>query len=217
MFYMPCFSLIQVDQLKIYGGYGMKSTADSTHAVTQSCEEARNSLNFFEKVLTEPGEPEDKRKEVLEYCSNHAIEERTIWRKLALFREIGSPEHLFEKEPYHYFDLIDEQVRERILVLIKKLPKETFSDFRELITFTDRFLERLQFLCDALLHLFLEREKGAYRESWDMSLYTDFFEQKIFREFEMIHEITDLYPFKSLNDKYESWLCDKVLDEEVLI
>ncbi|MBA7548085.1 hypothetical protein ES705_40531 [subsurface metagenome] len=214
---MHCFFLIRVDQTKIHGGFGMKNTTDSTHAATQSYEEQRNGLNFFEKVLTEPGEPEDKRKEVLEYCSNQAVEERTIWRKLALFREMGSTEHLFEKEPYHYFDLIDEQVRERILVLIKKLPKETLSDFRELITFTDRFLERLQFLCDSLLHLFLEREKGAYRESWDMSVYTDFFDHKMFREFEMIHDITDRYLFRSLNDKYESWLCDKLLDEEVLI
>jgi hypothetical protein len=73
----------------------MKNTTDSTHAATQSYEEQRNGLNFFEKVLTEPGEPEDKRKEVLEYCSNQAVEERTIWRKLALFREMGSTEHLY--------------------------------------------------------------------------------------------------------------------------
>ncbi|NVM57196.1 MAG: hypothetical protein HWN51_03640 [Desulfobacterales bacterium] len=124
---------------------------------------------------------------------------------------------MFEKEPYRYFDLLDEQVREHIIVLIKKLPLKTLSDFRELITFTDRFLDRVGFLCDLLLYFFLEKEKGAYRESENMSRYTDFFDNKLFRELEMIHEITDQHPFQSLNDKYESWLCDKVLDEEVLI
>jgi hypothetical protein len=195
----------------------MKSTTDSTQTITQSVEGQQNSLNFFEKVLTKPGEPESKRKEVLEYCLTQAVEERAIWRKLALFREVGSTGLLFAKEPYRYFDLLDEQVREQILVLIKKLPKETLRDFRELITFTDRFLERVGFLCDALLYFFLEKAKGAYRESWDMSLYTDFFDHKIFRELMVIREIFDLHPFQSLNDKYESWLCDKVLDEEVLI
>ena len=195
----------------------MKSTTDSTQTVTQSVEGQRNSLNFFEKVLSEPGEPESKREEVLKYCSTQAVEERRIWWKLALFREVGSTGLLFAKEPYRYFDLLDEQVRQQILVLIKKLPLKTLSDFRELITFTDRFLERVGFLCDTLLYFFLEKEKGAYRESWYMSLYTDFFDHKIFRELMVIREIFDLHPFQSLNDKYESWLCDKVLDEEMLI
>lgn len=195
----------------------MKSTTDSAKTVTQSVEGQRNSLNFFEKLLTEPGEGEQKRKEILEYCSTQTVEERRIWWKLALFREVGSTGMLFEKEPFRYFDLLDEQVREQILVLIKKLPVKTLSDFRELITFTDRFLERVQFLCDALLYFFLEKEKGAYRESWDMSRYTEFFDHKMFRELQMINEIFDLHPFHSLNDKYESWLCDKVLDEELLI
>ncbi len=195
----------------------MKSTTDSRQTVTQSVEGQRNSLTFFEKILTEPGEPEEKRKEVLEYCSTQAVEERRIWWKLALFREVGSTEHLFEKEPHRYFDLLDEQVREQILVLIKKLPLKTLNDFRELITFTDRFLERVGFLCDVLLYFFLEKEKGAYRETWDMSLYTDFFDHKMFRELDMIHEITDLHSFQDLNKEYGSWLCDKILDEEVLI
>ena len=163
------------------------------------------------------GEPGSKRKEVLEDCATQAVEECRIWWKLALFREVGSTGLLFAKEPYRYFDLLDEKLREQILVGIKKLPQETLSDFRELTTFTGRFLDRVQFLCDAVLHLFLQREKGAYRESPDMSLYTDFFEHKIFRELMVIREIFDLHPFQSLNDKYESWLCDKVLDEEVLI
>jgi len=195
----------------------MKNTTDGKRAITQSAERQRDSLTFFEKLLAEAGEPEEKRKEVLEYCSTEQLEERNVWWKLALFREVGSTGLLFEKEPYRYFDLLDEQVREQILVLIKKLPLKTLSDFRELITFTDRFLERVVFLCDLLLHFFLEKEKGAYRDSEYMSLYTDFFNHKLFRELDMIHEITELHSFQSLNDKYESWLCEKVLDEELLI
>ncbi len=195
----------------------MKSTTESAKAMALRLETEQEGLNFFQRLLAKPGEPEEKRKEVLNYCSEQSVEECKVWWKLALFREAGATGLLCEKEPYRYFDLLDEQVRERILAGIKKLPQETLGDFRELVTFTGRFLERVQFLCDALLYFFLEKEKGAYRESPDMSLYTDFFDHKIFRELDVIHAITDRYPFHSLNDQYESWLCDKVLDEEVLI
>lgn len=124
---------------------------------------------------------------------------------------------MFDKKPHQYFDLLDEDVREQILVLIKKLPLKTLSDFRELITFSERFIGRVQFLCDLLLYFFLEKEKGAYRERWDMSLYTDFFHNKMFREVEKINEITEIYPFEKLNDEYDLWLYEKFLDEEVLI
>ena len=195
----------------------MKRITDTHNTSTESVEGQRESLNFFEKILTEPTEPTNKRKEVLQYCAHHQTQEGRVWRKLALFREVGSTERLFEKEPYRYFDLLDEQLREQILVLIKKLPVKTLNDFRQLILFCDRFVERIQFLCDLLLYFFLEREKGAYRETWDMSLYTDFFHNKMFRELEMIHEITERHSFERLNEKYESWLCEKLLDEEVLI
>lgn len=195
----------------------MKSATVSAKAIALRLETEQEDLNFFERLLAKPGEAEDKRKEVVNYCFQQSVAERTVWWKLALFREAGATGLLCEIQPYRYFDLLNEQVKEQILVGIKRLPQETLSDFRELVTFTGRFLERVQFLCDAVLHLFLQREKGAYRESPDMSLYTDFFDKKMFRELDVIHEITDRYPFRSLNDRYESWLCDKVLDEEVLI
>lgn len=195
----------------------MKKTTDREQKDIQSYEGQHNSLLFFEKVLSGPCEPEEKRKEVLKYCSSFGIQERTIWKKLALFREAGATGKLFEEQEINYFEDTDEQIREQILVLIKKLPLKTLKDFRELVTFTDRFLDRVRFLCDALLHFFLEKEKGAYRETLDMSLYTDFFEHKVLRELDFIHEIINMYSFHKMNKKYGTWLWEKVLDEEVLI
>jgi hypothetical protein len=192
----------------------MNSTADSAQAIAVRLEAQQEDLNFFQRLLAKPGDTEEKRRELLSYCRRQSVAEPTVWWKLALFREAGATGLLNEIQPYRYFDLTDERLREQILAGIKKLPRETLGDFRELVIFTGRFLERVRFLCDALLHLFLQREKGAYRESEDMSLYTDFFDQKIFRELDVIHEITDRYPFATLNDRYEQWLCDKVLDEE---
>lgn len=192
----------------------MNSTTDSAEATALSLEIEREELNFFDRLLAKPEDAEEKRKEVLSYCHRQSVAEPTVWWKLAMFLEAGATGLLNEIQPYRYFDLVDEKLREQILVGIKKLPHEALGDFRELVTFTGRFLERVQFLCDMVVHLFVQREKGAYRESEDMSLYTDFFDQKMFRELEMIHNITDRYPFESLNDRYEDWLCDKVLDEE---
>jgi len=193
----------------------MNSTGrQSAKAIAVRLETEQEDLNFFQRLLAKPGEAEEKRKEVLSYCRRQSVGEPTVWWKLALFREAGATGLLSEIQPYRHFDLVDEKLREQILVGIKRLPHEALGDFRELVTFTGRFLERVQFLCDAVLHLFLQREKGAYRESSDMSLYSDFFDQKIFRELDVIHAITDRYPFGSLNDRYEEWLCEKVLDEE---
>jgi len=195
----------------------MEMTTDRGQKDMQSYEGQRNSLIFFEKILSCPCEPEEKRRQVLEYCSSFSIQERTIWKKLALFREAGATDKLFKEDEFNYFEDTDEQIREQILVLIKKLPLETIKDFREIVSFTERFLDRVRFLCDALLHFFLEKEKGAYRETWDMSLYTDFFEHKMFRELDFIHEIINMHSFQNMNDKYGTWLWEKVLDEEVLI
>ncbi len=195
----------------------MEKTTDRGQKDMQSYEGQHNSLLFFEKILSCSGKPEEKRRQVLEYCSFFGIQERTIWKKLAMFREVGATDKLFKEDEFNYFKDTDEQIREQILVLIKKLPLETIKDFKELVSFTEIFLDRVRFLCDSLLHFFLEKEKGAYRETWDMSLYTDFFEHKMFRELDFIHEIINMYSFESLNDKYGTWLWEKVLDEEVLI
>ena len=195
----------------------MEVTKNKKQTDIQSYEGQSNSLIFFEKILNCRCEPEEKRRQVLEYCSSFSIQERSMWKKLALFREAGATDKLFKEEEFNYFEDTDEQIREQILILIKKLPLKTIKDFRELVSFTERFLDRVKFLCDALLHFFLEKEKGAYRETWDMSLYTDFFEHKMFRELDFIHGLINMYSFHEVNKKYGAWLWDKVLDEEVLI
>lgn len=195
----------------------MEMTKDQKQTGIMSYEGQSNSLIFFEKILNCPCEPKQKRKQMLEYCSSFAIQERTMWKKLASFREVSATEKLYKEDEFNYFEQLDEKVREQVLVLIKKLPLETIKDFIELVNFTERFLDRVKFLCDALIHFFLEKEKGVYRETWDMSLYTKFFERKMAIELDFIHRLINMYSFQSLNKKYGTWLWEKVLDEEVLI
>jgi hypothetical protein len=177
----------------------------------------QDHLNLLEKLLRRKDRPERKRRQVLNYCRAHFLSESKIWRELCLFRGDGPAGILFGKEPLCVFDYADGKLRERILALINKLPVGTLSDFRELTIFTDNFRDRVKFLSDLVLGLFLDREKGSGGESADTARYTAFFVQKMFTELDFIHDIAGLLAIERVNTEYESRLCDKFMDEEVLI
>lgn len=195
----------------------MDGETDYDQATTSQLEAMREDLDFFQRLLTKPEELIEKREALLSYCAEQLVSEREVWWSLALFRETGAEGLVHESPPDCFFDSLGNNLKRHILGGIPKLPLETLTDFRELVTFVSRFLDRVQFLCDFLLHLFVEREKGPYRDSQDMSGYADFFVQKMFREIDQIHEITNFNFFSDLNDLYEQWLDEKVADEEVLI
>ena len=195
----------------------MNGETKDAKAHTLQLKGMREELEFFQRLLSKPEGSTEKRQALLSYCGERSVRESEVWWNMALFRETGAGGLLYESPPDCYFDSLSNTLRRHILSGIKKIPLETLTDFRELITFTSRFLDRVQFLCDFLLHLFLQRENGCYRESQDMSDYTNFFVQKMFREIDRIHEITNLNLFSDLNDLYEQWLSDKVVDEELLI
>ncbi len=117
--------------------------------------------------------------------------------------------------PFAWFDGQDEKVRERILALISRLPVETLADFRELVVLTERYLERIGFMADQLLYVFLEREKGAWRESEDSGAYTELFVERVFQETELVREMAWSHSLAELNGKYENWLSQRSLDSEV--
>lgn len=194
----------------------METSENITKAMAQRLEAEQEYLNLLEKLLRRKDGPREKRRQVLDYCKANAVSESTIWRELSLFREAGAAGILFGKEPIWFFNIPDMELRERILSLIKKLPVQTLSDFRELTIFADQFRDRVQFICDLMLSIFLETEKGAWRDSTDTAQYTDFFIQKMFKELDFIHEIINLLTIERANTEYESWLSSKLLNGEVV-
>jgi len=189
----------------------METTKNSTKATEQ------DHLNLLEKLLRRKDNPERKRRRVLNYCRAHFVSESKIWRELCLFRGEGPAGISFGKEPLCVFDYADGKLRERILTLINKLPVGTLSDFRELTILTDNFRDRVKFLSDLVLGLFLDREKGSEGETADTARYTAFFVQKIFTELDFILETAGLLAIERVNTEYENRLCDKFMDEEALI
>jgi len=86
-----------------------------------------------------------------------------------------------------------------------------------LVSFTQAFLARVEAVCDLLVYLYAEREKGTEPEETEARLYIDFFAQKLMGELEQIQHISDGHPLSKLAGEYVDWLTDRILDGEVLI
>lgn len=177
----------------------------------------KECLDFLNRLSKSKETPEAKREELLNYCRRHSYPEKQVWRRFSVYAQTGEINPALDLKTPPFFNSQIKKMRERILTLIDKLPENTQADFRNLLDFTDLFQDRMMFLSDLLLYLFLEREKGSFKSSEDISKYLDFFHQKLFREFECIQEITQPGSVKNFILEYTGWLADKFLDMEALV
>lgn len=176
----------------------------------EDCEELVQELLDGETLIAQEYE------RILCDCSKCEMSERDLWQTLALYRKAGV---VSEKGSYslELSDAYGEKLRQRILTLIGKLPHESLDEFRGLVAFTSSFLKRMEFVCDLVVYLFAEREKGLDREETDRRIYIEFFVQKLMWELEMIRQIGDAKSLRELDGEYVGWLADRILDGEVLI
>jgi hypothetical protein len=182
-----------------------------------SAEEGQQTERLFRQLLEDSVAAERMYPEILRHCHLQGISERELRRRLAIYRQTGS---LSSAEPLPSQELAgcnDEKLRARTLALIGSLPPESLDDFGGLLAFTATFLARVQFVCDLVMYLFAEREKGARRQGSDGRLYTQFLAQKLMWELDVVCRIAEQRPLAELNDQYFDWLTDRILDGEVLI
>jgi hypothetical protein len=119
--------------------------------------------------------------------------------------------------PFGLFDRLREKLRARIVELRAALPPRALEDFRTLVVLIERCLERMQLHTDVVLHSFVEREKGTPEDGGDRRRYAVFWVHKLFRELEVVEDLLDRCPLPRLLQAYEDHLCDRFLDEEVLL
>ncbi len=179
--------------------------------------EEEECLELLNRLSRGKETPEARREELLNYCGRHSYPEKQLWRQLSIYAQTGEIKPDLDLNAPLFFDSQIKKMRERIILLIDKLPEDTQVDFRNLLDFTDLFQDRMMFLSDLLLYLFLEREKGSSKSSEDILKYLDFFHQKLFREFEFIQEIIQPGSVKNFILEYTGWLADKFLDMEALL
>lgn len=193
----------------------MNSQENGRQEVSREFSEAQQLLKLLEGILDGQDEASQKRKRLMEYCRSRGLEESSMWAKLALYRQHGPAEVPFCVEHVSLFGHKQQKLRQRIIELIGKQPLSGLEDFRALLCFRKYFLERLEYVSELLVYFFLEREKGPWRESQDSSVYTNYFNHKLFSEFNAINEIiADSAGVEELRSEYESRLLDQALDED---
>jgi hypothetical protein len=144
------------------------------------------------------------------------LSERELWRALGAYRRTGVAQAR-RIDSALLTSCEREKLWERIRLLIGRLPEESLGEFSGLVAFTETFLGRAQFLCDLLVYLFAEREKGEWPEGTEGGLYVRFFVQKLTWELDVVSRIAEQSPLSQLNEQYGDWLVDRILDGEVLI
>ena len=194
----------------------METEKIETTVVVGALQEEQGCTEFVRDLLNDAAVSEKEYYSILQDCDRFGVSERDLWQRMALYlkkgvtREKGS-------DPLELGDGPGQKVRKRILTLIGRLPYESLDEFRGLIAFTNSFLKRAEFVCDLVVYLFAEREKGLMtNEEIDTRVYTDFFAGKFFWELEKIRQIGEQTSLKELDEQYVEWLADRILDGEVL-
>jgi len=144
------------------------------------------------------------------------LEERELWRALAAYRQSGRPcgGRLIGAQ---LSSAHRQQLQQRVRLLIGRLPAESLEAFSGLVAFTETFVSRLQFVCDLVVYLFAEREKGLEPEGTEGRRYVEFFVQKLMWELDVVSRIAAEQPLSELEGEYLDWLTDRILDGEVLL
>lgn len=144
------------------------------------------------------------------------LEERELWRALAAYRLSGRPggERSIGAE---LASANREKLCERVRLLIGRLPVDSLQDFSGLVAFTETFVSRVQFVCDLVVYLFAEREKGLEPDGPEAQRYVEFFVQKLTWELDVVNRIAAEQPLSALEGEYCDWLADRILDGEVLL
>jgi hypothetical protein len=179
----------------------------------------RSTLGLSELVLQMlegSREGADRYAEVLQHCRRQGIGERRLWHGLAVYRQTGS----LECPELPWADLMlssRQKLHRRIAGLIGELPPESLQEFRALVALSATVAERTQFVCDLVVYLYTEREKGRRWAGSDGRLYGEFFAGKLMWELEVMRQLAERYPLEQLAEEFGAWLSDRILDGEVLI
>jgi hypothetical protein len=112
-------------------------------------------LQVLKSIDTSQADPENTRKEVVEYCRTYGIAERTFWYYLVRYVEQQTLN--LDERPNAPFHVCDEYFREQIPPLIPQIPHRRLAQFKKLLCFTSSFLDRMNYLFDWLLNAFLEK------------------------------------------------------------
>jgi len=195
----------------------METEKVGTTVAWGALEEEQDCTEFVRDLLSDAPIREDEYADILQDCDRFGVSERDLWQRMALYLQKGVVTEKVFFDARELSECYGQKLRRRILALIGKLPQESLEEFRGLMTFTASFLQRVEFLCDLVVYLFAEREKGTEREDSDKGIYIQFFAEKLMWELDVIGQVAEGTALQEVNGKYWQWLEDRIIDGEVLI
>jgi len=186
-------------------------------AAEQRREEAWDREEFFADILESgpPGEAEYHGIE--EECRRQGLNRWQLWEGLAVWEDptrsltaLGGGMPIGEAE--------QERMRRRILGLIGRLPRGSKKEFAALVRLMSCVQQRVEFLCEMMVYLFAEREKGREEEGEEVEAkrYTEFFCDKLMWELAKIQDLGQLRSLAAVEQEYRDWLVDLLMSGEVL-
>jgi hypothetical protein len=177
-------------------------------------EQAREELAGPRREWNSEAEAEELCEQILQV--EPQLGERQLWRALVAYRRSGRPRGATLICP-QLSSADRRKLSERVRLLIGRLPADSLQEFSGLVAFTETFLTRLEFVCDLVVYLFAEREKGLQPDGTEGRRYVEFFVQKLMWELDVVSRIGSEQPLSALEGEYLDWLMDRILDGEVLL
>ena len=145
---------------------------------------------------------------VNQYCKEHMVDMRELWRHMSLYKESGL-EWLKLNMRRHRDDVFTEQkgkLGKKIVSLINRLPGEVHGIFRDLLELTDDLLQRIHFITDVVIYCFLEEEKGLALRSEQTSRYINLLIRMLDEEIETLKETVQVDTIAWIKSGYREWL-----------
>lgn len=176
-------------------------------------EEVLETLQLLGRITTEAVSPQRRRSWMLEHCRRYAVKERSVWDSLALYRQAGPQAILSDSARQTIFALQRAHVCEAIIGGLPAAPQEVLGEFRRVLRFGGQFLDRMGFLCDWMLEMFLQEDPWV--EPYESQLCIEILLDKLSEELEVLRRIaTSGHSTDEFVREYEDWLLDRAVAGE---
>ena len=176
-------------------------------------EEVLETLQLLGRITTEAVSQQRRRSWMLEHCRRYTVKERGLWDSLALYRQAGPQAILSDYAQQTIFALQRAHVCEAVIGTLPAEPQEVLGEFRCLLRFGGQFLDRMGFLCDWMLEMFLQEDPWV--EPYESQLCIEILLDKLSEELEVLRRIaTSGYSTDEFVKEYEDWLLDRAVAGE---
>ena len=182
--------------------------AEYTAYCAEKAKEMKDCLELL-KEISSAFDEEAGRDRVLEYCRKHSCREESIWYYLACYLQGAG--FTLTNQPGLLFKTDDQLLREKILTLIPKMPREALSELKKLLSLTGNFIDRITYLCDWAISSFMETAEGMSSpcSSHISVYYADRLAQKLGEELDALCNSVMINTMEVINNSYEKWLHEK--------